>query len=82
MNHTEQHLEMVGQEPVAYLSEGGHFSFEPWQGSTPLYKHPAKREWQGLTTDDIKGLCANNIPSTWDIGLCRLVEKFLKEKNA
>lgn len=40
-----------------------------------------KREWQGLTTDDIKGLCANNIPSTRDIGLCRLVEKFLKEKN-
>ncbi len=48
-----------------------------------LAKQPAQssKPWVGLTPDDIRGLCANTIPSTWDISLCRLVEKFLKEKN-
>jgi hypothetical protein len=41
----------------------------------------SSKPWVGLTPDDIRGLCANTIPSTWDISLCRLVEKFLKEKN-
>ena len=31
-------------EPVAWLSEGGNFSFELWHGSTPLFTSPPQRQ--------------------------------------
>jgi hypothetical protein len=40
------------QEPVAWLSEGGNFSFVPYQCSTPLYTTPPQRTWVGLSRED------------------------------
>ena len=81
------------QEPVGWLeSPYGEFRANPLHKTAfpssllswkiPLYTTPPPRKsWVGLTADDIKGLCANNSPSTQDVGLCRLVERYLKEKN-
>ena len=43
-NHIHTCSPQLKQEPVAYLSQGGNFSFEPWQGSTPLYTTQPQRK--------------------------------------
>ena len=65
MNHTEQHLEMVGQqEPVAKVCHDleGHIGWNPNLKELPdegteLYASPPKRQaegaaWQGLTDEE------------------------------
>jgi hypothetical protein len=76
------------QEPVAWRHKGaGHFTVTPlvskfpeWE---PLYTAPPRREWQGLTEEEIDrvvvllGFAQFSPPE-----VARAVEQALKEKNA
>jgi len=82
------------QEPVAWLSEGGDVSRskrymdEMGFKCSPLYTTPPKREWVGMTDDEIQDLGylsekfdASN--SEWfdRWGFARAIEQALREKN-
>jgi hypothetical protein len=82
-NHIHTCSPQLKQEPVAYLSQGGNFSFEPWQGSTPLYTTPPQRIWVGLTDEEIVLIvaeCAASHQHT-DIHFARAIEAKLRSKN-
>ena len=75
------------QEPVAWVYNGILHEFDPSEFATsevtPLYIAPPKREWVGLTDDELKSLC-----DEWQIiygGYVRpfaeTIEAKLKEKN-
>ena len=80
-------LTQTEQEPVAWLSEGGNFSFVPYQCSTPLYTTPpqrtaaegedTRRAWVGLTDEEIN--TAASVQS-WK-PFAKAIEAKLKEKN-
>jgi len=88
-------LEQPEQEPVAWiqsnhlqLAQRGPFScrVEPTQRHpdfVPLYTHPPRREWRGLTEEEINEAtfhpdgCMNT-----HIEFARAVEAKLKERNA
>lgn len=40
------------QEPVAFISPGGHIHYDPYLDSVPLYTTPPKHPWVGLTDDE------------------------------
>ena len=80
------------QEPVAWRQSNG--IIEPVYGVTipigsPLYTAPPKREWQGLTDEEIfdviRSLCADNETAEMLIDISmdeyRAIEALLKEKN-
>ena len=82
------------QEPVAWLSEGGDVSRskrymdEMGFKCNPLYTAPPKREWVGLTEEEIQDLSylsqkidEGNSPWFDRLGFARAVEEKLKEKN-
>ena len=78
-----QALAQPEQEPVAWVYNGILHEFDPSEFATsevkPLYTAPPKREWVGLTDDEI---------DTWNIvrheslrEFVRAIEAKLKEKN-
>jgi hypothetical protein len=94
------------QEPVAWITNGGNgelwwhrsskFDEEgnligPNQDDIPLYTAPPKKEWIGLTSDDIHdAFCHaeydasqdwNDDPEGWCKAFANYVEAKLKEKN-
>ena len=79
------------QEPVAWvwptdweLSPEDAFSWVQTAHHTiPLYTAPPRREWVGLTEEEIKELCAaNGWDSSWQSMLfARAIEAKLREKN-
>jgi len=86
-------LEQPEQEPVAIVSsvtEPGQYGVKVrWLGGFPqiamkLYTHPPRREWQGLTEEEIISLA--NEPR-WPVGnsyvvpFVRDIEAALKERN-
>ena len=77
------------QEPVAWLSEGGDVSRskrymdEMGFKCNPLYTAPPKREWVGLTDDDViyfryQATFCDEFDAAF---MAELIEKDLKEKN-
>jgi hypothetical protein len=49
----------------------------------PLYTHPPRREWRGLTEEDIWTLAANCLDSVLGrLHFARAIEATLKERNA
>jgi len=51
--------------------------------SVPLYTHPPRREWRGLTEEDIWTLAANCLDSVLGrLHFARAIEAALKERNA
>jgi hypothetical protein len=53
------------------------------RGETPLYTHTPRREWRGLTEEDIWTLAANCMDSVLGrLHFARAVEATLKERNA
>ena len=51
--------------------------------SVPLYTHPPRREWRGLTEEDIWTLAANCLDSVLGrLHFARAIEATLKERNA
>jgi uncharacterized UPF0160 family protein len=78
------------QEPVGYVSESGKGAYllvgVGLEDDTPLYAAPPKREWVGLTDEDIdlyafdEGVTDNKAPA-WLVTYARGIEAKLKEKN-
>jgi len=72
-------------EPVAWLNKTKHgtwsadaFKCEGDEPSEPLYTTPPKKEWVGLTTDEVFELSSTRLPHGLFAGL---IEAKLKEKN-
>jgi hypothetical protein len=82
------------QEPVAWIHKLhyllGHAENMPPAdralalGWEPLYTHPFRREWQGLTDKEIRrmGIETPGQQGGWNLVFARAVEAKLKEKNA
>ena len=76
------------QEPVAYYYESSpgkrgvslHRETEEWQ---PLYTAPPKKEWVGLTDEEIGYELTKEFGQWWSrhVSVCRAIEAKLKEKN-
>ena len=72
-------------QPVAWISEGGDVSRskrymdEMGFKCNPLYTAPPKREWVGLTDDEVNELVSRF--KRYSYVLLREVESKLKEKN-
>ena len=83
------------QEPVAWISDSPtkgngkrlHWTkSEAWRWSsniTPLYTAPQKKQWVGLTDEDIKPFCDANhiIFGAYTLDFVKAIEAKLKEKN-
>jgi len=82
-------LEQPEQEPVAILHRYPSKASlrvvytdeitEVDEGSWPLYLHPPRREWRGLTEEEI-GRVAGDTLDVWSCA--RAIEAALKERNA
>ena len=75
-------LEQPEQEPFAWMSIGGSI----WRNKgrdddIPLYTHPPRREWRGLTDEEIED-CWDGYLSDYQLQMIRTIEDKLKEKNA
>jgi len=76
-------LEQPEQEPVAWQwLNTAHFrkklpaDAEPGAWN-PLYAHPPRREWRGLTEKEIERITSNSM-----LDFARAIEAALKERNA
>ena len=88
-----QALEQPEQKPVAWMSDSPtkgngkqlHWTkAEAWRWSsniTPLYTAPPKREWQGLTDEEIEDLWNKYEPRFDYYSFSCAIEAKLKEKN-
>ena len=78
-----QALAQSEQEPVAWVYNGILHEFDPSEFATsevkPLYTAPPKREWVGLTDEEVEAWRGNY--DFFDSALVREVEAKLKEKN-
>lgn len=81
------------QEPVAWISDSPtkgngkqlHWTkSEAWRWSsniTPLYTAPLKREWVGLTDEEVSDVIDNVLEGGGWLDVARAIEQALKEKN-
>ncbi len=87
-------LERIKHEPVAWMSQGGdvsrskkHFNDMGFVDLIPLYTHPHRREWRGLTDEEMRqaaqAMDAEPLAEGWKelIKFARAIEAKLKEKN-
>ena len=92
-------LEQPEQEPVAWRYQNANTDhvYLVWEKGTggrnwtPLYTHPPRREWKGLTDQEIVNLARGVLekpvndgkPAAWQLadGIARAIEAALKEKN-
>ena len=80
---------LAQQEPVAWISEGGDVSRskrymdEMGFKCNPLYTAPPKKEWVGLTDQEINSVCyKRDWTAPWtNTTFARAIEQALKEKN-
>ena len=86
-----QALEQPEQEPVAWIDEFGNvFPLGAQRGPKylnepmkPLYTAPPKREWAGLTDEEVFAIWMKSPAETEDrFAFVKAVMKELKEKNA
>ena len=68
IDEVREHFDAVGCGTI-YKSAG--------EGRSPLYTAPQKKEWVGLTDEEVKYIA----DSEWEEAFVRLVEAKLKEKN-
>jgi hypothetical protein len=84
-------LEQPEQEPVAWIDDSGHPKHRLYRQSAteqrlygllrPLYTHPPRREWRGLTEEEIED-CWDGYLSDYQLQMIRTIESKLKERNA
>jgi hypothetical protein len=87
-------LEQPEQEPVAWMvyTEDGKSvcvtdspaDFTDEHKALPLYATPPRREWRGLTNEEIRRM-GNETPGQqggWNLTFARAIEAKLKERNA
>ena len=89
---------LAQQEPVAWITDGGKGELWWYQSSKfdeegnligpnpddiPLYTAPPKREWVGLTDEELKPLCDENhiMFGAYTVDFIQAIEAKLKEKN-
>jgi hypothetical protein len=84
----EAALEQPEQEPVAsiYVTIGGDREFDDWRCPLPvgrnlLYTHPLRREWRGLTDEEMRWVMRDGEGRS-ALALARAIEAALKERNA
>jgi hypothetical protein len=91
VNALKAALEQREQEPVAsiYVTIGGDREFDDWRVPLPvgrnlLYTNPPRREWRGLTEDEIDALLLTTSGAVIPFyqAMSRAIEAALKEKNA
>ena len=83
---------LAQQEPVAWINDGGKGELWWYQSSKfdeegnligpnpddiPLYAAPPKKQWVGLTEEEIEHIA----DSEWEEACVRMIEAKLKEKN-
>jgi hypothetical protein len=82
----EAALEQPEQEPVAWMTPGKDIitcngagtRFNDW---TPLFTHPPRREWRGLTEEEVINLSDLRGGCYGTTDFARAIEAALKEKN-
>lgn len=82
-------IKQTEQEPVGWLDSEGRFSyFKHLASDEPLYTAPPKREWVGLTGEDIDRLTEMHLrayptyPGFYgQTDFARAIDALLKEKN-
>jgi hypothetical protein len=74
------------QKPLVWMNKYGHVaSFQNDEYKDPLYTAPPKREWVGLTEEELEPLCdlwKVSYGSVYVDEFARAIEAKLKEKNA
>jgi hypothetical protein len=74
-------LEEMGQEPVAWKDRTyGNLHHQDFGNSIPLFTHPPRREWVGLTEQDVIDLFHDDGDECF--AFSRAIEAKLKEKNS
>ena len=71
-------------EPVAWMKSSGLISpYKHGSYQIPLYTAPPKREWVGLTDEEIESELTKEFAQWWSrhVSVCRAIEAKLKEKN-
>lgn len=85
-----ERLAQPEQKPVAWRHRGNLHEFDPsdWAEGpvTPLYTTPPRREWQGLTEQEIKdcekqAMVNGSLPFEQRFFFARAIEAKLKERN-
>ena len=89
---------MEGQEPIGWITDdyesdksattydktvADRWNSKGWP-VTALYTEPPKREWQGLTYEEISAsvdICEQNVKGEFLVDYARAIEAKLKEKN-
>jgi len=79
------------QEPVAWASkrelarikdfDSTIYANGDFDGAVPLYTQPPRREWQGLTEEEVKDLAGEDDIFGAIVEFARAIEAKLKEKN-
>ena len=70
-------------EPGAYGNVTTHKDWALANGWEPLYTAPPKREWVGLTDEELKPFCDENYIAygAYTVDFIKAIEAKLKEKN-
>jgi hypothetical protein len=77
-----QALETEKQEPVAWKDKTyGNLHHQDFGNSIPLYTAPPKREWVGLTDDEVEDIYFDKFSMSELVGFARSIEQALKDKN-
>jgi len=82
----ETALEQPEQEPVAWMTPGKDIitcngagtRFNDW---IPLFTHPPRREWRGLTEEEIYPLYSEPSSDAEMVEFARAIEAALRSKN-
>ena len=82
-----ERLAQPEQEPVAWLSEGGDVSRskrymdEMGFKCNPLYTAPPKKEWVGLTDEEVSDVIDGVLEGGGWLDVARALEAAIKDKN-
>jgi hypothetical protein len=77
-------LEQPEQEPMVVKDSNGLTLKAGWDDlpvGTPLYTHPPRREWRGLTEEEMVALAGGELTRDERM-IARAIEAALKERNA
>jgi len=78
----KESLTVAEQEPVAWMSDSDVGFYKEEFGNypcVPLYTAPQRREWVGLTVEEIAACCMES--TTTQLSFYNAIEAKLKEKN-
>jgi hypothetical protein len=83
IDELRQALAQPEQEPVCFLRETAwSYEIAPWDDPNgfPVYTAPPKKEWVGLTHDEVNSWELPDCPTVFEFA--QFIEAKLKEKNS